>query len=290
MDASVVIPTYKSSSFIKKTIDSVFSAADTASTEIILVDDCSDDAESLEAIVAEYSNVTLIHKPEKSNAAASRNMGIEAAVGEVVFLLDSDDAFERNHIQKRLKMHREEGAEFIFGGFIERAERDHVFVDSIGKVPARDYLFVHDGDFRTSTISMSRKEYMNGTLNKHQDWGFFLDIDDKGIDWRYDSDASVVLYVDRGTNMSSSLNIQASEFFISHYLTDKRHITGFCKRQFLTSIVAAHESGFTFFSRHMRLSYLSPQLKVVKLTGDMARRVGVFKTYCRILCNFRKNH
>jgi lipopolysaccharide/colanic/teichoic acid biosynthesis glycosyltransferase/GT2 family glycosyltransferase len=57
--------------------------------EVIIVDDCSDDAT---AVLAAVPDVTLIRHQERRGAAAARNSGIEAASGEILCFTDADCA------------------------------------------------------------------------------------------------------------------------------------------------------------------------------------------------------
>lgn len=290
MDVSVVIPTYNSSGFIFKAIDSVIVAAKGLEFEVILVDDFSDDIEKLQDVVESYADVRLILKESKSNAAVSRNTGIMNASGKHIFLLDSDDAFTPDHIKNRIVLHDKTGSDFIFGAFIERASVDRYFVDELHECSARDYLFVHDGDIRTSTISLSGKNLlMNDKLDKHQDWGFFLDVDDAQVKWVYDDRPTVILYVDRTTNMSSSANTKASQFFIDSYLKNNAHVTGFCKRQFLSSIVSNDKQSYRFFTQRMTLSCLSMKLKMIKILGDASIKLGLFASFSGLLRQLRSS-
>ncbi|MCM2130465.1 glycosyltransferase family 2 protein [Larsenimonas rhizosphaerae] len=290
MDVSVVIPTYNSSEFIYKAIDSVIVAAEGLQFEVILVDDFSNDIDKLKEVVQGYASARLILKESKSNAAVSRNTGIMNATGKHIFLLDSDDAFAPDHIRNRISLHADTGADFIFGAFTERGSRDRHFIDRHKDCSARDYLFVHDGDIRTSTISLaSNALLMNGSLDKHQDWGFFLDVDDAQVKWVYDDRPTVILYVDRTTNMSSSANTKASQFFIDAYLLQNAHITGFCKRQFLSAIVSNDEQSYRFFTQRMTLSCLSTQLKAIKILGDASLKLGLFSSFSGLLRQLRSN-
>ncbi|MDQ3239088.1 MAG: glycosyltransferase family 2 protein [bacterium] len=98
---SIVVPTYNSSPFIKKCLDTVFST-DYPNFEIIIVDDISID-DTLDIIKKEYSqksNLKILINHEKKLAAGSRNVGFAAANGEYVALLDHDVDVEPNWIRE----------------------------------------------------------------------------------------------------------------------------------------------------------------------------------------------
>lgn len=94
---SVVVPVYNRACSLRRAVESVVSASDEA-VEIVVVDDGSTD-ESLalaERLAQERpGRVRVLRHPDGGNhgAAASRNLGIAAALGEWIAFLDSDDVY-----------------------------------------------------------------------------------------------------------------------------------------------------------------------------------------------------
>jgi glycosyltransferase involved in cell wall biosynthesis len=90
---SVIIPAYNRCSVIGAAVQSVLQQqlpAPDWTYEIIIVDDGSSD--DLEQALAPFGDhVRLLRHAKNAGAAAARNTGIEAASGEYVALLDSDD-------------------------------------------------------------------------------------------------------------------------------------------------------------------------------------------------------
>ena len=88
---SIIIPVYKVEQYIHRCIDSVLSQS-YKDFEIILVDDGSPD--SCPQICDEYAakdhRIKVIHK-KNGGSSDARNFGIEAAVGEYLLFIDSDD-------------------------------------------------------------------------------------------------------------------------------------------------------------------------------------------------------
>jgi glycosyltransferase involved in cell wall biosynthesis len=101
MSVSVIIPVYQAEKYIGATIDSVLRQKEVI--EVILVEDNSPD-NSIQ-ICRQYENqnaqVRLITHPDHQNlgAAASRNLGIEKAIGKYIAFLDSDDLYLPNRFQ-----------------------------------------------------------------------------------------------------------------------------------------------------------------------------------------------
>lgn len=91
MMISVIVPVYKVEPYLRRCVDSVLNQTYT-DLELILVDDGSPD--NCGAICDEYaaadSRVRVIHK-DNGGVSSARNMGLDAARGEFVAFLDSDD-------------------------------------------------------------------------------------------------------------------------------------------------------------------------------------------------------
>lgn len=99
---SVIVPSYKTASFIGETLDSVF-AQDYPNYEIIVVNDGSPDTPDLERELERFKDrITYIKKPN-GGVASARNAGIQASTGDYIALLDSDDLMEPNWMRVQVK-------------------------------------------------------------------------------------------------------------------------------------------------------------------------------------------
>lgn len=93
---SFVIPVYNGERYIRETVERIFLAAaqnENIDFEVICVDDCCTDNSPaiLDELSASYPAVRVIHKSKNENVGAARNDGIEAAKGEWICFVDSDD-------------------------------------------------------------------------------------------------------------------------------------------------------------------------------------------------------
>lgn len=91
---SVIIPVYNVERYLLECIDSVLSQS-YKNIEIILVDDGSTDSSSLicDQIKEKSDKVVVIHK-QNGGLSDARNAGIQAATGEYILFLDSDDFWD----------------------------------------------------------------------------------------------------------------------------------------------------------------------------------------------------
>ena len=96
---SVVIPTYNRRKTIGRSIDSVLNQT-LFPSEIIVVDDGSTDGTS-DYIQSNFPSIKLLHQPNKGVSAA-RNKGIRYADTNWIALLDSDDEWFPQKLEKQV--------------------------------------------------------------------------------------------------------------------------------------------------------------------------------------------
>ena len=88
---SVIIPVYRVEQYLRRCVDSVL-AQTYSRIQVILVDDGSpDDCPAIcDAYAAKDDRVQVIHQ-ENAGLSGARNAGIEAAEGQYLAFVDSDD-------------------------------------------------------------------------------------------------------------------------------------------------------------------------------------------------------
>ena len=103
---SIIIPTYNSSLFIKRTIQSVINQTYT-DWELLIIDDQSTDntVELINEYVKQDKRIKLLKTAQNSGGPATpKNIGIENAVGKYVAFLDHDDEWLPEKLEKQLKV------------------------------------------------------------------------------------------------------------------------------------------------------------------------------------------
>jgi len=102
---SVIVPVYNVEKYLERCLDSIIHQTYTH-LEIILVDDGSPDR--CPEICDEYaemdSRIIVIHK-ENGGISDARNVGMDAATGEWITFVDSDDWIEPEHIMSMIELH-----------------------------------------------------------------------------------------------------------------------------------------------------------------------------------------
>lgn len=116
---SVVIPAYNAETKIESTLRSVI-AQDYPDIEIVVVDDRSTDAT---AAIAEQVLSTsgrrykVIHREQNGGECASRNTGTDAAKGDLIWYIDSDDLAESDLVSSLADLISKYDAEISFCGY-----------------------------------------------------------------------------------------------------------------------------------------------------------------------------
>lgn len=91
---SIIMPTYNSVAFIDRTMDSLLHTFEGTDSEIICIDDGSQDAtlSRLQEYAQDYDQLHIIAH-EHMGVSAARNAGLKLARGKYVVFVDSDDLF-----------------------------------------------------------------------------------------------------------------------------------------------------------------------------------------------------
>ncbi len=98
---SVIIPSFNRRHCLPRALDSVL-AQTVPALEIIVVDDGSSDG-TRSLIASDYPQVTYLWQPNRGVSAA-RNAGIEAARGDWLAFLDSDDEWLPSKLELQLAL------------------------------------------------------------------------------------------------------------------------------------------------------------------------------------------
>ena len=117
-EISIVICTYNRAKYLDNGINSVLNQT-FKDWELIVVDDGSQDNtfEVVNTYVQKFNNIRYFKHQNKKQCYA-KNAGIQASFGKYITFLDSDDAYQPNHLESRIeymKLHPE--VDLIQGGF-----------------------------------------------------------------------------------------------------------------------------------------------------------------------------
>ena len=120
---SIIMPSFNTGRFIKKTINSVLNQT-YKNWELIIVDDCSND--NTDEIVNNINDSRIRYFKNRSNvgAALSRNKALKEARGKWIAFLDSDDLWEKDKLEKQIKFMKYNNYSFSYTNYVEIDEND----------------------------------------------------------------------------------------------------------------------------------------------------------------------
>lgn len=126
---SVIIPAWNAEAYIEETLRSAMGQT-LRDVEIIVVDDCSTDrtAEIAERMAAADPRIRCFRNPQNSGVSKTRNRAIEMARGAYIALLDSDDLWMPEKLERQVELIRRENADLVYcsyGMIDEKGRKNH---------------------------------------------------------------------------------------------------------------------------------------------------------------------
>ncbi|NPA40817.1 MAG: glycosyltransferase [Aquificae bacterium] len=293
---SVIIPVYNASKFIVESIDSVLSQT-YSDLEIIVIDDASTD-NSMHLIEKNYSGlisdgtIRIIKKDYNSGRADTANIGVKHAKGNVIFFLDADDIWKKEHIKN------------VLGIFNKNKDIDAVytiprtFIDEHGKVirisksrkdRLEELLFSCRMGFPSATAFRRNKFLLyNNHYKYREDIELLLRSYLQGIKIKL-LDINTVLIREHSSPFRMSLNENFWLYTLKLYedfkdKIPKEYVGHFCLHVSLVSFKFGHfKEGWHFLLMAIRSNpYI---LKEPKYTVDILKRAIRFD---RVLYNLKR--
>ncbi|WP_338655177.1 glycosyltransferase family 2 protein [Sporosarcina psychrophila] len=157
---SIIMPTYKRSDFLNKSIDSLL-MQDYGKIEIIVVDDNHSNSQyrvQTELKMKEYSyekRVKYIKNVENLGGALARNVGIEHSTGEYITFLDDDDIYLKDKISSQVEFMIKNNFDMSFMDLILYNQDDEL-------VDFREFGFVEKFD-KQSLLKYHLTKHITGT-------------------------------------------------------------------------------------------------------------------------------
>jgi glycosyltransferase involved in cell wall biosynthesis len=240
---SVVIPAFNSANVIRSAIESALRQTHPP-LEVIVVDDASSDSTVEIATSYPDERVRVERAPANLGGAAARNRGIDAARGEFVALLDSDDLWlpRKLEIQMDLisKALRPERTVCYTNVTVVQGTSRHTHNTRLydPSTDLSEYLFVAGQMMQTSTLllptTFAREIRFDERLKRHQDWDFVLRANEMGADF-LGTDQSLAEYIKAGS--SSVSDGKSAEPSVFWYELAKPWMTSRARAYFYLAIV-----------------------------------------------------
>ncbi len=197
---SVVMPAYNAGRFVEAAIRSVM-AQTVTDWELLVLDDGSTDntCQLVEQLAEQDPRIHLLPNGQNMGVARTRNRGFDLCRGRYVALLDSDDVWHPEKLQKQLALAEATGAGLIFSAY--------AIVDAQGQPVRADYLvpetvkledLLKENVIGCSTVLLGCdivEKYRFQTDFYHEDYVLWLQLLHDGVvaagcteplvDWRY---------------------------------------------------------------------------------------------------------
>lgn len=179
---SIITPCYNAGHLINETIESV-QAQSYQNWEMLIVDDCSSD-HSLQVVQKEAERdprIRVISLKKNGGAAEARNAGFEAAGGEYIAFLDSDDLWHPEKLMRQVAFMQEQDCSFSFTNYRimkEDGERTNTIVS--GPEEITYHYLLKNTVIGTLTVMLNRNKIgpfrMTGVGNCTEDFALWLSI------------------------------------------------------------------------------------------------------------------
>lgn len=136
LTVTAIIPLYNGQNFIEQSLNSVLSQT-RKPTEILVVDDGSTDrgADLVEQLAKFDPTVRLLRKPNGGQSSA-RNFGVKNSTGQLIALLDQDDAWYPNHIERLIRPFEDKNRPHRLGWVYSNLDE----IDRHGNMMVRHFL------------------------------------------------------------------------------------------------------------------------------------------------------
>lgn len=178
---SIIMAAYNAEKTIEQAINSVLNQT-YPNFELLVVNDCSTDktAALVEAVAKKDNRVRLISNKKNSGVSYTRKHGLEETRGEWIAILDSDDAWKPEKLEKQIALQEKTNADLLFTG--------SAFMDADGKpidwylaAPAEvTYRQLLKQNVLSNSSALVRKElyakYYAVGDGMHEDFALWLNI------------------------------------------------------------------------------------------------------------------
>lgn len=257
---SVIIPTYNSGKYIKKTIDSVL-GQNYDNFELIIIDDGSvDDTLQICNGYENINNIKILKHSHCGNIAYLRNTAAKTAKGDYFSFLDSDDVWESDKLQKQIEYL--DNYNFICSNAVMIDENDNTIMNK--------YFEDIDNNFELSLCDLLKENYIitsSVVLKKDIFFKYGLFDEDYG---NLAEDYSLWLKIAE----------ENSAFFINEPLVRyRRHISNISSSDFM------NRDEILLKTITLRSKYINNNSSIVRQNT----KIGILKIY-RFLSSFYLHH
>ena len=183
---SIIMPAYRCEKTVEESVRSIQTQT-YGNWELIIVDDGSPDNTPavLARLAAEDSRIRVITLEKNEGVASARNHAAEAASGDWIAFLDSDDIWLPEKLDRQLSLAEETGAQFLYTGAAcinEHSQKTGREFSVPRVVTYRSLLY--STDIICSTVVMRKEFFLRHPMERsdlHEDYICWLSILREGL-------------------------------------------------------------------------------------------------------------
>lgn len=223
---SIVITCYNMGDYISETVKSVLSYRSQDVIEIIIIDDGSDDYNTLSQLdsLETIKNLTVVHQQNKGLANA-RNQGFKIARAEYVLVLDADNKIRPIYIKESIKILNENNEiDLVYGDLMRFGlEEKQVTIGefNLAKITIKNYI--------DACVVVRKKSWkkINGydenmPIMGYEDWDFNLRLAYSGCNFFYLEEICFDYRVRKNSMLENSNNYRD---ILLKYMFNKRELS-----------------------------------------------------------------
>ncbi|MDU7311108.1 MAG: glycosyltransferase family A protein [Aeromonas sp.] len=189
---SVVIPIYNQGSYIDETLSSVCNQT-YKNIEVIIVNDGSNEQETLCKLIELRERGYFVIDKNNGGLASARNVGIQAATGDFIVALDSDDIINDGYIYSLIKAMKSSNARIAYSRALLFDLRNGMWMlpkYSIKRMLSGNVIFCSAMFYREDWVLVGG--YDESLKLGLEDWDFWLSIIERNV-----SNSELVLRLDK---------------------------------------------------------------------------------------------
>ncbi len=178
---SVIMPAYNSAGFISEAIGSVLQQT-YPHWELIVIDDASTDTtvSIVDFLVEKDPRISLIKNNKNEGPGSSRNAGIQAAKGDFIAFLDSDDLWLPEKLEIQLQFMKENNLKMCFSSYLLMDEEGRMIPKMVEALPVLTYSKLlrsnYVGNLTAIYDARQTGKIYAQKMRKRQDWALWLTI------------------------------------------------------------------------------------------------------------------
>lgn len=299
---SIIIPVYNVAPYAEGCIRSVMRQTYDGQMECIMVDDCgTDDSMAIvEKMIVDYHgpiSFKVLHHTHNRGLSAARNTGMDAAIGDYLFFLDSDDEMTDDSLEKLAKSLETECYDVVMGNvqcFKAFSSGEKESIKSHLELPVANDMLLDSSMmmrtiyqwknmtawnrlYRTDFIRQYHLQFKEGLLYEDHLWSFQIAClassfyVSNHITYHYILREGSISYPhDKQKYMKNLLIIiKEMNLFVNHYHIDKKDIFGVF-RLFFTKILKGHSttiSDYVSTYKELRPFVKAPLKYIIHVNG-----------------------